>query len=1105
MRIRTRTTIAIVPFLSLGLLLAACEQTGPADPGAMEDLLHAGDPVAERIAAPPASVCAASRSDLLAGQSLVVGSVEVANDGDYVYVTIRTQDGWTMTESHLAITHDPDLIPKQGQRIAPGRFPDRTVHDPAETEVTYRVPRSVLSGESVAVVAAHADVVKGELAEGAWIAGAELRSGGSWASYAEYEIVDCVGTIDGDLGGEVTTTGATLAVLPGSFEGTQEIALYPVPTDELPEGALPGTAFDFDPDGLEFDPPAELEVAYDDTGLSLTEEQALALHYLTPAGIWEEVPSSSVDTEANLITALIEHFSVYAVVPQVAELTLSVSPQPVDETGTLTHDITIENQSADDLTGVEVRVLAEGPVNTPAYPGECNAFGRNSPPELLFVCTVDVPAGQMASLQVSVNAQAGSGGSQITSSAELRTASQHAVTPAIVTDIVALDRADIRIELSVSPQPVTAGSPLTHDITVTNDGPDPSGDITVRLVIDEDVLFQSVPSECSPFNPPGVKLAECVLPGLGNGASATLQVVVVPQTAGQTLSSTASIEDVQGAFDPNGANDESTTSTPVQTAAPTGADLSIALADAPDPVDAGDPLTYDLSVVNAGPEDVTGVEASLIVHHASNLPGPPTIQGSCQVLRDAGVRYIFLCDLGDLAANDAADVQITLNPVDAGTLAAEAAIEQFTGATDPDGANDTAEVETTVVAPAAADLSIAIADSPDPVTVGNALTYDVTVANAGPDPVTDVEYGLVVYHASTLTTPASYPGDCSLLRNSGVSYLFLCTAASLGANASITSTIQIEPIDEGPLDADADITGFVGAADPDLGDNSDSEVTTVEPQSSAYDGRLLFWSDRNGTYDLYLKDLSTDAVTQLTFGERVLTPEWSPDGTRIAYSAAPSSGNDYDIRVLTVATGAIQTVATGFRANSPTWSPDATRLAYTSYTQTISTNQFDWDVHVVDLATLSDQVVANSDYTDTEPDWSSDGTRIAFLRERPVNSFEVVAVDVATNTETVIYNGLLQDMEWSADDTRIVASQWKTQDPIYEIVILDVASGSVTDVTAEGTRSVDPVWSPDGSLIAFARESGTSGYDIHVVPVTGGSTTLLEGSASQERSAGWRP
>jgi len=121
------------------------------------------------------------------------------------------------------------------------------------------------------------------------------------------------------------------------------------------------------------------------------------------------------------------------------------------------------------------------------------------------------------------------------------------------------------------------------------------------------------------------------------------------------------------------------------------ADLSVAKIDNPDPVVAGNPLTYVLSVNNAGPSAATGVQLT------DNLPAGVTFvaatpsQGSCGYADGA-----VTCSLGDIASgsNATATIEVTVGPTTIGILNNRADV---TGnPTDPAPDNNTGAETTTV-------------------------------------------------------------------------------------------------------------------------------------------------------------------------------------------------------------------------------------------------------------------------------------------------------------------------------------------------------------------------------------------------------------------------
>lgn len=147
--------------------------------------------------------------DLVAGRKHnLVGSVEVSNDGDTIYVEYTTNSPWLLEETHLHIAASWEEIPqtKKGNSI-PGKFEYSEEHDYI-TSYTYEIPFSVegdLECGDVVVIAAHAVVAKPipcrEViincpppicydTETAWGDGDDFP-GRDWSMYFTYEIECC--------------------------------------------------------------------------------------------------------------------------------------------------------------------------------------------------------------------------------------------------------------------------------------------------------------------------------------------------------------------------------------------------------------------------------------------------------------------------------------------------------------------------------------------------------------------------------------------------------------------------------------------------------------------------------------------------------------------------------------------------------------------------------------------------------------------------------------------------------------------------------------------------------------------------------------------------
>ncbi len=126
-------------------------------------------------------------------------------------------------------------------------------------------------------------------------------------------------------------------------------------------------------------------------------------------------------------------------------------------------------------------------------------------------------------------------------------------------------------------------------------------------------------------------------------------------------------------------------------------------------------------------------------------------------------------------------------------------------------------------APAAvpmADLSVTKADSPDPVTVGQTLTYTVTVTNDGPDPATGVTLVDTLPGGVTLVSATPSQGSpCS-----GTSTVS-CSLGNVAMSGSASVTLTVTPNAPGALSNQADVTA--NESDPDTLDNTVTANTTV--------------------------------------------------------------------------------------------------------------------------------------------------------------------------------------------------------------------------------------------------------------------------------------
>jgi hypothetical protein len=137
---------------------------------------------------------------LLAGQTIDVGTVVIANDGERLCVTYNTTGAWFLTENHLDIALTPDEIPQtRSGNPRPGQFTySHVLTTPVQTdEHCFTLAELGYEPGAVLYIAAHSKVVLREngstvQSETAWGDGLPFP-GANWATYMEHTIQSCNG------------------------------------------------------------------------------------------------------------------------------------------------------------------------------------------------------------------------------------------------------------------------------------------------------------------------------------------------------------------------------------------------------------------------------------------------------------------------------------------------------------------------------------------------------------------------------------------------------------------------------------------------------------------------------------------------------------------------------------------------------------------------------------------------------------------------------------------------------------------------------------------------------------------------------------------------
>jgi Tol biopolymer transport system component len=176
------------------------------------------------------------------------------------------------------------------------------------------------------------------------------------------------------------------------------------------------------------------------------------------------------------------------------------------------------------------------------------------------------------------------------------------------------------------------------------------------------------------------------------------------------------------------------------------------------------------------------------------------------------------------------------------------------------------------------------------------------------------------------------------------------------------------------------------------------------------------------------------------------------------------------------------------------WSPDGSRIAFSA--RTVSRARWeqekygaldgaDYEVYVMDADGSHRRQLTDNAFDDVWLSWSPDGSRLAFSSDREGSrDLYAMSADGSGVTRLTSDEGDESAPSWSPDGARIAFMS--KQGDHWRLRIVDADGSEERDLAPNAADAYNPVWSPDGSRLAYYASPGGPGNDhVFVVSVDG--------------------
>lgn len=277
---------------------------------------------------------------------------------------------------------------------------------------------------------------------------------------------------------------------------------------------------------------------------------------------------------------------------------------------------------------------------------------------------------------------------------------------------------------------------------------------------------------------------------------------------------------------------------------------------------------------------------------------------------------------------------------------------------------------------------------------------------------------------------------------------------------------------------------------------ADAIYEKLTGEQGVFATRISYVSKAGKRYALQVADVDGfNPQTVVSSAEPIISPKWSPDGTKLAYVSFERKKPIVFIQSLV---SGQRTVLANFKGNNsaPSWSPDGKKLAI------VLTHGANSQIYVINADGTGLQQLTRTSAIDTEPVWSPDGQYIYFTSDRGGSPQVYRMFSTGANPQRVTFDGSYNVSPRISPDGKSLA-YIKRDEGKFRVAIQDLASGQV-QVLSETTKDESPSFAPNGRMILYATQMSGKGT-LAAVSADGRVKQRLSETSGDVREPAWGP